>query len=198
MKKPKPIEFLFSCSSCSSIPAETGAEVAFVGRSNSGKSSVLNTLAGRKSPAKTSSIPGKTRHINFYAINGQSSRRLTDLPGYGYARVSAQEMERWKRELTRYITERQSLVGIIIVMDIRRPFTELDRQMLALCQAKPVHILLNKSDKLKNSRRTVAKTNAARALKLLHPDATIGIFSALKQEGMEELRRIISGWIGTE
>ena len=193
----KNIRFITSSPSYASLPVAGGAEAAFAGRSNAGKSSVLNTLTNRKNLAKTSSTPGKTRHINLFTLDEDKNIRLADLPGYGYAKVNVREQQRWGEELTRYITERESLRGVVIVMDIRHPLTENDKQMVVLCRTggRPVHVLLNKSDKLKKGRRAAAVQQVRKDLAFLAPGATLGTFSALKGEGIRELQNVLSRWL---
>jgi len=193
----KNTRFITSSPSYASLPISGGAEAAFAGRSNAGKSSVLNTLTNRKALAKTSSTPGKTRHINLFALDKDSHIRLADLPGYGYAKVNVREQERWGEELTLYITERESLRGVVIVMDIRHPLTDNDRQMVVLCRTggRPVHVLLNKSDKLKSGRRAAAVQQVKKDLAFLAPGATLSTFSALKSQGMKELQNVLGRWL---
>jgi len=191
------VHFLSSSPDYASLPGDDGAEVAFAGRSNAGKSSVLNTLVNRKALAKISSAPGKTRHINLFGLDDAGRLRLADLPGYGYAKVSAAEQERWGRELTRYITERRSLKGVVVVMDIRHPLAESDRQMLTLCRTggRRVHVLLNKADKLTGNRRAKAMAAAEKDLAFLAPGATLSPFSALKRSGRDELLSVLETWL---
>lgn len=171
--------------------------MAFAGRSNAGKSSVLNALCGRRALAGTSSTPGKTRHINIFGIDGRSNFRLADLPGYGYARTGASERRRWSRELVRYVTERDCLTGVVLVMDIRHPLREIDKEMLVLCRAseRRTHVLLNKSDKLGPDGRHASLEQVRAGLDFLFPDAGCDCFSALKREGLAELRRVLDGWL---
>lgn len=187
--------FLRSYPSYASLPLDNGLEVAFAGRSNTGKSSVLNALCGRRILAKISSTPGKTRHINFFESDGNF--RLADLPGYGYARLSASERRRWGRELSRYVTERECLLGLIIVMDIRHPLMETDKEMLALCRIaeRRAHVLLNKSDKLNFSRRYASLEQVGKSLGSLFPGVSCGCFSAFKGDGIAELRRVLDDWV---
>lgn len=196
MAKNSPVQaqFLTSSPRFSSLPPDDGTEVAFAGRSNAGKSSVLNVLTGRKSLAKTSATPGKTRHINLFMLN--TGLRLADLPGYGYAKRTAAEQLRWADELPRYITGRRCLLGVIIVMDIRHPLTESDREMLILCRSgnRPVHVLLNKADKLKTGRRNAALRETERNLAALAPGASVSLFSALKRDGIPGLKDVLERW----
>ena len=193
----KDIRFFTSSPNYHSLPLSTGAEAAFAGRSNAGKSSVLNTLTNRKALAKTTSTPGKTRHINLFALDKEKSIRLADLPGYGYAKVNVREQQRWGEELTLYITERESLKGVVIVMDIRHPLTENDKQMVVLCRTggRPVHVLLNKADKLKSGRRAATVKQVEKDLAYLSPGATFSTFSALKGEGIKELKEVLDRWL---
>lgn len=193
----KDTRFITSSPNYHSLPLSTGAEAAFAGRSNAGKSSVLNTLTNRKALAKTSSTPGKTRHINLFALDKEKSIRLADLPGYGYAKVNVREQQRWGEELTLYITERESLKGVVIVMDIRHPLTENDKQMVVLCRTggRPVHVLLNKADKLKSGRRAATVKQVEKDLAYLSPGATFSTFSALKGEGLKELKEVLNRWL---
>jgi GTP-binding protein len=193
----KNTRFLTSSTSFNSLPTGLGAEVAFAGRSNAGKSSVLNTLTNRKALAKISSTPGKTRHINLFGLDKDAKLRLADLPGYGYAKVNVKEQRRWGEELTLYITERECLKGVVIVMDVRHPLTENDKQMVILCRTggRAVHVLLNKSDKLKSGRRAATMIQVKKDLAFLAPSATCSLFSALKSDGLPELREVLSGWL---
>jgi GTP-binding protein len=197
----KNARFLTSSPSYESLPARPpgeGAEVAFAGRSNAGKSSVLNTITGSKGLAKTSSTPGKTRHINLFGLDERSMLRLADLPGYGYAKVGAAEQRRWAGELTRYVMERDCLKGVVIVMDVRHPLTDNDRQMIVLCRTgdRPVHVLLNKSDKLGFNSLSNTVREVKKELAFIAPGATCSTFSVLKNEGLTELRDVIGSWLG--
>ena len=187
--------FLCSYPNCASLPPYRGLEVALAGRSNAGKSSVLNALCARKSLAKISSTPGKTRLINIFGIDGNF--RLADLPGYGYAKISASEQRRWNRELTRYVTGRECLLGLVIVMDIRHPLREIDKKMLTLCRSagRRAHVLLNKSDKLNSSRRHASLELVRKNLGSLFPGVSCSCFSALKREGLAELRGVLDAWL---
>lgn len=189
--------FLSSSASFNELPVDNGTEIAFAGRSNSGKSSVLNMLMGRKSLAKTSSEPGKTRLINLYSLGKENNKRLADLPGYGYAKVNWNEKKRWGKELTLYLTQRSSLKGVIIVMDMRHPLTELDRLMIDFCLKidKPIHILFNKSDKLARHQRIVMMDTMKKELKSIAPGTGFSSFSTLNREGLPELRKVMNQWL---
>ncbi len=184
------VSFLLSAWQPQQFPADHGAEVAFAGRSNAGKSSALNAIVGRKDLARTSKTPGRTQLINFFALD--ETRRLADLPGYGYAKVPEQMKQHWRELLTRYVEARQSLRGLVIVMDSRRPLTDFDQQMLSWTQANglPTHLLLTKADKLSRSEATLTlrKVKAAVA-----EHVTAQLFSAVKKTGVDEARRSVLG-----
>lgn len=169
-------------------PEETGRELAFVGRSNAGKSSALNAIAGRKDLARTSKTPGRTQLINFFELG--NGHRLADLPGYGYAKVPAEMQRHWRELLSRYVEKRKSLAGLVVVMDSRRGMTDFDRQMLAWSseRALPTHLLLTKSDKL-------SRSEAARTLKAVEAEAagaaSAQLFSAVSKLGLDQAR----GWV---
>jgi GTP-binding protein len=179
-------EFLTSAWQPRQFPTDTGAELAFAGRSNAGKSSALNAITGRKDLARTSKTPGRTQLINFFTLD--ADRRLADLPGYGYAKVPEQMKRHWQELLTRYVEARASLVGLVIVMDARRPLTDFDLQMLDWTQAHglPTHLLLTKADKL--SRNEAAATQRRVKASLAEGD-TAQLFSAVSKLGVDEARK---------
>ncbi|TDR76530.1 ribosome biogenesis GTP-binding protein YihA/YsxC [Paludibacterium purpuratum] len=174
------------------LPA-TRAEVAFVGRSNSGKSSAINTLANRTRLAFVSKTPGRTQHINFFDLGDE--RYLVDLPGYGYAEVPEAVRRHWVELLGRYLQTRSSLIGLLMIMDARHPLKELDHNMLEYFRmtGKPVHILLSKADKL--SRQDQHKTLAAVKQALAdYPGVSVQMFSSLKKTGTDEVEQVVVGW----
>ena len=188
-------EFIKSASSIENAPGDSGHEVAFAGRSNSGKSSAINTLTGQRKLARTSRSPGRTQLINFFSLS--ETTRLVDLPGYGFARVPLNVKKNWAVQSERYLRYRQSLVGLVLLMDIRHPLTSFDQQMVAwsLAANMPVHILLTKADKLKKG---AAKSSLlSTQVKLGPPNnlITMQIFSSLKSLGVEELRNKIGEWL---
>ncbi|MBN2628871.1 MAG: YihA family ribosome biogenesis GTP-binding protein [Spirochaetales bacterium] len=187
--------FLKSCPSNRNLPLDDAAEIAFSGRSNVGKSSVLNSLTNQKKLAKSSGVPGKTREINLFTVNEKC--RLVDLPGYGFAKVSKKEQERWGQEMTRYIAERTNLKGVIIIMDMRHPLTELDRAMISLVRdsGKAFAFLLNKSDKLGTNDRVKTIKKVEKELIAMNLPAIIIPYSAEKKNGVDELAKLLSGWI---
>jgi GTP-binding protein len=179
------IEFLTSSWQPHQFPADQGAEVAFAGRSNAGKSSALNAITGRKDLARTSKTPGRTQLINFFAMNER--QRLADLPGYGYAKVPEKMRDHWRQLMERYVETRESLAGVVIVMDSRRPMTDFDLQMLEWTGAQnlPVHLLLTKADKLGRgeSMATLKKVRSS------VEGATAQLFSAVTKTGVDEARK---------
>jgi GTP-binding protein len=176
-------------------PADIGMEVAFAGRSNAGKSSALNVITNRKALARTGKAPGRTQQINFFIVDDQ--RRLVDLPGYGYAKVARDIKARWQRGIAQYLETRRSLKGVILLMDIRHPLKEFDRQVLAWCYSAGLasHVLLTKADKLKRARAMAEVLEVRRNLAAVHPLATVQLFSALTPAGAAEARAILDQWL---
>ncbi|MEE9422147.1 MAG: ribosome biogenesis GTP-binding protein YihA/YsxC [Gammaproteobacteria bacterium] len=176
-------------------PADVGAEVAFAGRSNAGKSSALNAITRQRALARTSKTPGRTQQINFFGID--DTHRLVDLPGYGYAKVPRKMKQQWERNLADYLRTRQSLQGLILLMDVRHPLTEYDQQMLKWCYEAElaVHILLTKSDKLKRGPASSALLSVRKQLPELHPEASVQLFSALKKTGVKEACSQLDRWL---
>ncbi|MBI5450214.1 MAG: YihA family ribosome biogenesis GTP-binding protein [Gammaproteobacteria bacterium] len=193
-------QFLKSVAALSQLPADDGREVAFAGRSNAGKSSALNVLTGHKGLARTSKTPGRTQLLNYFTVSPQCY--LVDLPGYGYAKVPAAVRRDWGELVGGYLQQRLALKGLILIMDIRHPFTDFDLQLLDWCQAEelPVHILLSKADKL--SRGAASQTlQAARVLLGRdYPAAqmSVQVFSALKKLGVDEARHCVTRWLGLD
>ena len=184
----KQVEFLKSASKMSELPKDEGIEMAFLGRSNVGKSSVLNTLCQRKGLARVSKTPGRTRLFNLFRID--ENERLVDLPGYGYAQVNIAMKAQWFREINLYLSKRQSLKAIVLIMDIRHPLKPFDEQIIEWSKARhlPALVLLNKSDKLNNHQANQSYLEVQGALKDHHAVELI-IFSALKRRGVEEATR---------
>ncbi|MBB1518650.1 ribosome biogenesis GTP-binding protein YihA/YsxC [Aquipseudomonas guryensis] len=188
--------FMISAAKVDQCPPDEGYEVAFAGRSNAGKSSALNTLT-HANLARTSKTPGRTQLLNFFTLDEE--RRLVDLPGYGYAKVPIPLKQHWQRHLEAYLSSRESLVGLILMMDIRHPLTEFDRMMLDWSQAShmPLHILLTKADKLTFG---AAKNALLKVRQDIHKgwgtDASIQLFSAPKRQGVEEAQAVLAGWMG--
>ena len=187
-------EFLLSVAELHQLPSDEGYEVAIVGRSNAGKSSVLNQLTQNKSLARTSKTPGRTQLINLFGIDG--SRRIADLPGYGFAKVPQAVKEKWQTLLDDYLRTRDSLRGLILVMDIRHPLKDFDRKFLiwsGQCDL-PVHILLNKCDKLSFNEIKQTLRKVTEAIAPCPNVITVQIFSALKGIGVDELKEKLNQW----
>lgn len=178
-------------------PKDVGGEVAFAGRSNAGKSSALNALTQQTKLARTSKTPGRTQLINFFSLNEDESLRIVDLPGYGYAKVAKSTKQEWDQHLEEYLQKRQSLKGLVLLMDIRHPMKEFDVDLLnwAIESELPCHILLTKADKLKRGavQNTVLKLK--RDLAAHMNLVTVQPFSALKKHGLDVLSRQISEWL---
>ncbi|TAK75057.1 MAG: YihA family ribosome biogenesis GTP-binding protein, partial [Gammaproteobacteria bacterium] len=188
--------FLLSVADVKQLPPDEGREVAIVGRSNTGKSSILNRITQQKQLARVSKTPGRTQHINMFVVDEQ--RRLADLPGYGYAKVPQAEKKRWQALLDAYFRTRQSLKGLLLVMDIRHPLKESDLQLLEYCEhyQLPVHILLNKADKLNKNALTKVVKEVKLALTRYHNSVSFECFSALKGTGIKELHLLLNKWYG--
>ena len=186
-------EYILGAHTLAQTPEDCGKEVAFAGRSNVGKSSVINAITGRKSLARISKTPGRTQLLNFFSLI--EDRRLVDLPGYGYAKVPYKVKEHWAATLNSYFEYRQSLAGLILIVDIRRELTEFDSQMLDWCRAAslPVHILLNKADKLSRNAATQSLFKVKKQVSELNFD--LQLFSALKKIGVEEVREKLDRWL---
>ncbi|HSN18761.1 MAG TPA: ribosome biogenesis GTP-binding protein YihA/YsxC [Gammaproteobacteria bacterium] len=184
--------FLTSAASLKDLPADSGREVAFAGRSNAGKSSALNAITGVSGLARVSKTPGRTRLLNLFETG--PGMRLMDLPGYGYAKVPEAERLRWGELLDTYLGSRQSLMGLILVMDIRHPLTDFDRQLLEFAGPVqlPVHILLSKADKLK---RGAAASTLAQVQRELRGWGTAQLFSAHSGQGVEDAQRRLADWL---
>ncbi len=191
-------QFEISIAKPSGLPPAGGAEIAFAGRSNAGKSSAINTLAGHVRLAFVSKTPGRTQLINFFRLN--CGAVLVDLPGYGYAAVPERVKQQWQGLMEKYLKERESLIGLVLIMDVRRPLTELDRRMLDwfLPSGRPVHVLLTKSDKLSRGAASAALHEVRRALAPHGDQVTVQLFSSLKKSGVEEVERVVGGWLGLD
>lgn len=168
------------------LPLDLGIEVAFVGRSNSGKSSAINTLANHKRLAFVSKTPGRTQLINFFTIT--QGRTLVDLPGYGYAKVPPSVKTHWTELLAAYVSTRKALKGLVIIMDSRHPMRTLDTDLLNWYRPtnKPVHVLLTKSDKLTRNEQAKALRDVKQQLIEGQYNATVQLFSSLKRTGVPE------------
>ncbi len=187
--------FLQSATTNNTLPPELGFEVAFAGRSNAGKSSTLNRLCQQKSLARTSKTPGRTQLINFFSL--PEGKYLVDLPGYGYAKVPEKVKLEWQTFIENYLTNRFTLCGLVIVMDIRRPMQENDLNMLNWAESRnlPIHIVLNKSDKLKHGQAKTTMLKTQQQLKKYKNPCSVQMFSALKGVGLDELIQQLDTWL---
>jgi len=187
--------FLISAPSLRECPPDAGAEVAFAGRSNAGKSSAINALTGQRKLARTSKTPGRTQLLNFFALDQQ--RRLVDLPGYGFAKVPLAVKNEWQRHLDEYLSQRVSLRGLVLLMDIRHPLQPFDTQMLdwAKRSEMPVHVLLTKADKLNFGTAKSTLLSVRKQLPNAKVPATIQLFSALNNDGLDILQQQLDSWL---
>lgn len=178
------------------LPPDTGAEIAFVGRSNAGKSSAINTLANHTRLAFVSKTPGRTQLINFFSLGG--GRSLVDLPGYGYAKVPPKVKEHWERVLAEYVAGRQALKGLVLIMDARHPLKPGDLAMLDWYgpTRKPVHCLLTKADKLTKNEQVNTLRQVRDQLRLANRNATVQLFSSLKKTGVEDAEARMAEMLG--
>ncbi len=191
-------KFLQSATTTTSMPAEFGFEVAFAGRSNSGKSSAINRICGQNSLARTSKTPGRTQLLNFFGL--PEGRALVDLPGYGYAKVPDKIKKEWTKFIENYLTTRMTLCGLIIIMDIRHPMREHDERMLMWAKQRnlPAHVLLNKSDKLKRGAAKNTLFKVQRQLKNIDEQFSVQTFSALNGDGLEAAWDLLDRWFFPE
>ena len=187
--------FEISAAKLSGLPRSDGAEVAFAGRSNAGKSSAINTLAAHTRLAYVSKTPGRTQLINVFRLRNGAA--LVDLPGYGYADVPDAVRRQWGGLLESYLSKRQNLVGLVLIMDSRRPLLELDWQMIGwfVPSGRPIHCLLTKSDKLTKLEQAKTLAETRKALEGLAGQVTVQLFSSLKKTGIEETEHVVGGWM---
>jgi GTP-binding protein len=186
--------YLHTAANLAQLPVEGPPEIAFAGRSNAGKSSAINALAGRRRLAFFSKTPGRTQQINFFAL--QNGAILTDLPGYGYAKVPASVKAQWEGFLSTYLQTRRSLIGMALMMDARHPLMELDWRMIEwfVPTGKPIHILLTKSDKLSRGPAQAALASVRRQLGET-PRTTIQLFSSTTGAGVDEAEQVLGAWL---
>lgn len=191
-------EFLTSAAKISQLPVDVGAEVAFVGRSNVGKSSALNALTKQKNLVRISKTPGRTQLINFFALS--DLQRLVDLPGYGYAKVAKKTKQQWQQLIDAYLRERKCLRGLVLLMDIRHPLQAFDIQVLTWAQEinLPIHVLLTKADKLSFGAAKNVLQKVQSELKKFNKNVSIQLFSASKPTGCDVLQKILGKWLATK
>ncbi|MDE0003661.1 MAG: ribosome biogenesis GTP-binding protein YihA/YsxC [Rhodospirillaceae bacterium] len=184
--------FLNSAREPAQFPSDSGREVAVAGRSNSGKSTAINAVVGRRGLARTGKTPGRTQLINFFGVG--EDRRLVDLPGYGYAKVPDSVRQHWRHLLESYFHRRRSLVGLLVTVDIRRGLKELDWVMLDWARNSdvPAAVLLTKADKLS---RGAARARHLKLSRELPEEVSVVLFSAPAKLGVEEARRCLIGWL---
>lgn len=184
--------FLKSAASWKHYPPDDGAEVAFAGRSNSGKSSTINAILNRRGLARASKTPGRTQMLQFFEVGER--RRVVDLPGYGYAAAPMRVRSRWEGMMSDYFRRRGSLRGVFVVVDARRGMGELDLRMLDVCALAeaPVHLLMNKCDRLKRGALVETLRDTERRVE---GTGTVQAFSALRSVGVEEAREALAAWL---
>ena len=189
--------YLGSAHTPAQLPADGGLEVAFAGRSNAGKSSALNALTRQNALARVSKTPGRTQQLVFFEV--QPQRYLVDLPGYGYAKVPMEMKAHWQGFIDRYFRQREALRGLVVVMDIRHPLKDYDRQMLeyAVARGLPAHALLTKADKLGRGQQAQALQAVRKELQATFGDAGIGVqtFSSESKQNVDEARAVVAGWL---
>lgn len=198
--------FMLGAAKLSQLPPDRGGEVAFAGRSNAGKSSAINVITGVRSLARISKTPGRTQQINFFSL--EKGQRIVDLPGYGYARVSQDVRLAWQQLVEKYLETRQSLRGLVVLMDVRHPLTGIDRHLLHWCfiAGLPVHVLLTKADKLSRGAATATLHRVRQDLQKAYTRTissevnqehvpTAQLFSALKKTGVEEIHAKLDEWL---
>lgn len=196
----KQAKFFTTVNDLESLPMESVKEIAFAGRSNAGKSSLINTLTNQNRLAYTSKTPGRTQHINYFSIP-EEGIFLVDLPGYGYAKVPENVRKHWVRLLGEYLAGRDPLIGLILIMDSRHPLKDLDYTMLEYFEAtgKPLHIVLSKADKLTIQEKT--KTLEFVKKQIEHDgfkNFSVQLFSSSKKIGVPELEAVLDGWLNVD
>ncbi len=188
--------FLSAAQDLAATPEDSGYEVAFAGRSNAGKSSAINALCHQRGLARTSKTPGRTQQLIFFRLDDE--RRLVDLPGYGFAKVSLAIKQRWQQLMERYLERRGSLKGLVVVMDIRHPLTAIDQQMIdwGIAADLPLILLLTKADKLKRGAVARSLTEVRKALSAASVPVDVIAFSAVDRLGVTQTQEQVSSWLG--
>lgn len=192
-------QYLKSALKNKDLPDDQGVEVAFIGRSNAGKSSALNAITGIKSLARTSNTPGRTQMINFFTLD--EGRMLVDLPGYGYAKVPASVKERWQKHINQYLANRDALAGLVVIADVRHPLKPMDEQIItwAASDQLPVHLLLTKCDKLSKQQASRSLQLVKNRLKEMGVDGvSLQLFSAVNRYGVDNMKALLDLWFCPE
>lgn len=186
--------FITSAPDIRHLPEDEGIEIAFAGRSNAGKSSALNRLTNQRGLAKTSKTPGRTQLINLFKV--REDCHIVDLPGYGFAQVPVELKKKWQKSLGEYLQKRESLKGLVVLMDIRHPMKDLDQQMIywAVDSHIPVQVLLTKADKLKSGARNAQLLKIRKDSAGFGGDVSVDVFSSLKGLGVDQLRNKLDTW----
>lgn len=187
--------YFISASTLEQCPPDNAREVAFVGRSNAGKSSAINVLTSQNKLARTSKTPGRTQLLNYFELAPE--RYLVDLPGFGYAAVPLEVKRKWQKQLEKYLEQRKSLQGLVLLMDIRHPFKEFDEVIVQWCRnaGMPLHVLLTKADKLTHGAASGVLLQTRKRLEEHGELMTVQLFSALKHLGVDDLRRQLDRWL---
>ena len=192
--------FLTTVANLRDLPQDAVREVAFAGRSNAGKSSAINTLAGRVRLAYVSKTPGRTQHLNYFSL--AEGRYFVDLPGYGYAKAPAEIRAQWEGLIGPYLSKREQLAGLVVIMDIRRPLTDLDLRLIDWFRptGRPIHVLLSKADKVSRQEQTKILRSVKAELATWGGAElySVQLFSSLKKTGVEEAENVLAGWLGLE
>lgn len=192
--------FLTTVANLRDLPQDAVCEVAFAGRSNAGKSSAINTLAGRVRLAYVSKTPGRTQHLNYFTLT--DGKYFVDLPGYGYAKAPEAIRSQWEGLIGPYLSKRNQLAGLVVIMDIRRPLTDLDIRLIDWFRptGRPIHILLSKADKLSRQEQTKVLSSVKAELATWGDSAlySVQLFSSLKKTGVETAEVVLAGWLGME
>jgi GTP-binding protein len=192
--------FLTTVAHLRDLPQDAVREVAFAGRSNAGKSSAINTLAGRVRLAYVSKTPGRTQHLNYFTL--ADGRYFVDLPGYGYAKAPVEIRAQWEGLIGPYLSKREQLAGLVVIMDIRRPLTDLDLRLIDWFRptGRPIHILLSKADKVSRQEQTKILRSVKAELATWGGAElySVQLFSSLKKMGVEEAESVLAGWLGLE
>ena len=187
--KPLPLEFCCAATERKLFPADRGNEIALCGRSNSGKSTLINSIANQKKLAKTSNTPGRTQSINFFHFKDNQDKKIIDLPGFGYAKASKKDQNLWAKLIMSYLEKRTSLTNLILIMDMRHPFQQKDLEFLSLCDSLrlPIHLVLTKADKLNNKETQISLEVISENMAFYPSIVDSLIFSATKKTGLEDL-----------